>query len=230
MYSNKRFISETKYQVQTKTVTADFTGDEQIYHDIEKQLFGLEIGVLINNVGISYPYPEYFLDLKNKDTIYKNIITCNIVSVTNMCKVVMPGMVERRRGVIVNVSSTAAQIPSPMLTVYAASKAYIDKFSADLATEYLKFNIIVQCLLPGYVATKMSKIRSATWMAPSPMMFVNDAIKTVGVHQRTTGYVPHNLLVGIVNTLDGISPKLSRWLIMRTMENIKARALRRSTH
>lgn len=186
--------------------------------------------MLINNVGISYPYPEYFLDLKNKDVIYKNIITCNIGSVTNMCKIVMPGMVERRRGVIVNVSSTAAQIPSPLLTVYSASKAYIEKFSADLGAEYSKFNIVVQCLLPGYVATKMSKIRSSTWMAPSPLTFVNDAVKTIGVQHHTTGYVPHTLLVGIVNALDSVSPKLSRWLIMRTMENIRARALRRSTY
>lgn len=205
----------------------DFTSDEDIYHDIEKQLFGIDIGILINNVGMSYPHPEYFLDLKNGDAIYKNIIRCNIGSVTNMCKIVMPGMVERKKGVVVNVSSTAAQIPSPLLTVYGASKAYIQKFSADLSAEYMKSNIVVQCLLPGYVATKMSKIRSSTWMAPSPLKFVNEAIKTIGVQQHTTGYLPHTLLIGVVDTLDAISPKLPRWLIMRTMENIRSRALRR---
>lgn len=179
---------------------------------------------------MSYPYPEYFLDLKNKDVIYKNIIQCNISSVTNMCKVVMPGMVERRKGVVINISSTAAAIPSPLLTVYAATKAYIEKFSSDLSAEYTKYNIVVQCLLPGYVATKMSKIRRPSWMAPSSQAFVKDALRTVGVHQKTTGYFPHTLLVGIVHTLDAISPKLSRWIIMRTMENIRARALRRSVY
>lgn len=221
---------ESKYQVETKIIAVDFTAGDHIYHEIEKQLTGLEAGILINNVGMSYPHPEYFLDLKNKDVIYKNIIQCNVASVTNMCKIVMPGMAERRKGVVINISSTAAAIPSPLLTVYAATKAYIDKFSSDLAAEYAKYNIVVQCLLPGYVATKMSKIRRSTWMAPSPQVFVKDALRTVGVHQKTTGYFPHTVLVGVVHTLDAISPKLSRWIIMRTMENIRARALRRSVY
>nr|CAI5856497.1 unnamed protein product [Callosobruchus analis] len=205
---------EKKYNVETKTIAVDFTDTRSIYHDIDKQLTGLEIGVLINNVGMSYSHPEYFLENKDK--------------VTNMCKIVMPGMVERRKGVVVNISSTAAQIPSPMLTVYAATKSYVVKFSEDLATEYARYGITVQCLLPGYVVTNMSKIRSSTWMAPTPLKFVAEAMKTIGVREKTTGYFPHTLLVGVVNFIDGISPSFSRWLITRTMMNIRARALRKS--
>ncbi|EFA10853.1 very-long-chain 3-oxoacyl-CoA reductase [Tribolium castaneum] len=220
----------SKYHVETKIIEADFTQTDPIYTHIDKQLTGLEIGVLINNVGMSYPHPEYFLDLKNKDEVYNNIINCNIYSVTNMCKIVLPGMVERRRGVVVNLSSTAAQIPSPLLTVYAATKAYVEKFSQDLNSEYSKFGITIQCILPGYVATNMSKIRSSTWMAPSPLKFVKEAMKTIGVLERTTGYYPHTLLVGVIHTLEAVSPRLSRWLVIRTMENIRARALKRINH
>ncbi|CAG9828679.1 unnamed protein product [Diabrotica balteata] len=217
-----------KYKVEFMVLVADFTDTDQIYSDIEKKLSGLDIGVLINNVGMSYNHPEYFLDVKEKDKFFANLINCNIFSVTNMCKIVMPGMVERRRGVVVNISSTAAQIPNPLLTVYAASKAYVVKFSEDLASEYSKFGITVQCLLPGYVATNMSKIKSSTWMAPSPLAYVTEAIKTIGVKEKTTGYFPHTLLVSVLNTLDCISPKLSRWVIFRTMTNIRKRALRRA--
>lgn len=179
---------------------------------------------------MSYPYPEYFLELKDNNKVYDNIIKCNILSVTNMCKIVLPGMLERKRGVIVNISSSAAQIPSPLLSVYSASKAFVDKFSADLQTEYNKFGITIQCLLPGYVATNMSKIRSSTWMTPSPSTYVEEAISTIGIQDRTTGYFPHALLVGVVHFMESISPRLSRWFITRLMLNIRARALRRQVN
>lgn len=54
-----------------------------------------------------------------------DIVTCNIVSVTNMCKIVLPAMVERKKGVIINISSMAATIPNPLLTVYSASKVTV---------------------------------------------------------------------------------------------------------
>jgi 17beta-estradiol 17-dehydrogenase / very-long-chain 3-oxoacyl-CoA reductase len=110
------------YKVKTKVIDADFTEGPAIYEKIEKALYGYEIGVLINNVGMSYPHPEYFLQVTDAKQMYSNIIECNMSSVTHMSLVVLPQMVERGRGVIVNVSSTAALIPSPMLTVYSASK------------------------------------------------------------------------------------------------------------
>ena len=117
--------------MHTKIIEADFTNDSyDTYHAIEKELYGMEIGILINNVGMSSSHPAYFLELPNRDKVYSDIIKCNISSVTNMSLIILPQMVERKKGVVVNVSSVTAIIPSPLLTVYASSKVslYVGNF------------------------------------------------------------------------------------------------------
>lgn len=218
---------EKDYKVETKIIEADFTNPD-VYQEIEKQLYGYEIGILVNNVGLSYPHPDYFLDLPNKEKIYSSIINCNIFSVTKMCMLLMPLMVERKRGLVINISSTAAQIPSPLLTVYGATKAFVAKFSSDLSAEYKKHGIIIQCIMPGYVATNMSKIRKPTWMSPAPKTYVKHAMNHVGVVETSTGYYPHSMLVGVVKFIESCSVSSARWIIMRMMETIRMRALKRS--
>lgn len=73
-------------------------------------------------------------------------------------------------------------------TAYGATKSYVDHLSRALQTEYANKNIVIQSILPAYVSTKMSKIRKASAMVPTPKDYINAQMKTVGFENRYVYY------------------------------------------
>lgn len=210
-----------KYCVETKTVTADFTDVPGVFDRIKKEISDLNIAVLVNNVGISSSYPDYFGNESEKGVM--NLINVNIHSVTMMTHMVLPGMLLKKKGAIINVASGSALTPTPLLASYSASKVFVDHFSLAIRREYASKGILVQSVLPFFVATKMSRMKPSI-ISPAPGYYVRNALNTVGLEDRTFGCVPHAIQAYIVERLPLWLRQTLSW---KTLYPVKLRAEKR---
>ncbi len=145
---------------KTRYIVCDYSNfDDAARKRVCDGLDGLDIGVLINNVGVSYRYPMYYHELS--ETEIGDIVEMNVNSTVHMTRMIIGGMVERRRGAIVNVSSGSAGFTMPLLAEYGAAKMFVERFSRSLDAEYRGRGIRVQCQVPFYVATKLAKLRKS---------------------------------------------------------------------
>jgi uncharacterized protein len=114
---------------------------------------GIEVDVLINNAGFA-AYGS-FDETSWKEE--KDMIQVNIMALTALTKHLLPGMIKRNSGKILNVASTAAFQPGPLMAVYYATKAYVLSFSEAINYELRNTNVSVTALCPGATATNFEK-------------------------------------------------------------------------
>jgi uncharacterized protein len=135
---------------RVETVTLDLARPEAA-DDLEQALaaLGLHVETLVNNAGYGLVGPFASLD----EAAELGIVDLNIRALTLLCRRFLPGMAARRRGGILNVASTAAFAPGPMMAVYYASKAYVLSLSRALANEVRSQGVTVTAVCPGVTAT-----------------------------------------------------------------------------
>ncbi|XP_031476519.1 very-long-chain 3-oxoacyl-CoA reductase 1-like [Nymphaea colorata] len=179
--------------VQIKSVVCDFAEDsDDVVERVEQGIKDLDVGVLINNVGTTNHHPMFSHELDQK--MIERVIGINVVVTTKVTHVVLQGMVRRRRGAIVNIGSGSGIIlPSfPLYTIYAATKAYIEKFSRSLSVEYKPYGIDVQCQVPFFVSTKMSNIKPSLF-APTAEKYAGWCLRWVGHDAVCVPYWTHSV-------------------------------------
>jgi len=127
----------------------------------------ITVDFLINNAGLG---DRGSFATADSQRVWE-MLAVNIVAVTTLTRALLPPMIQKRRGAILNVSSTAGFLPIRNLAVYAATKAYVTSFSEALRSEVRKTGIAVTALCPGPVATEFSEVAeraSGKQQRPSP--------------------------------------------------------------
>jgi len=117
------------------------------------QLEGTPIDILISNAGYG-AYGE-FAQMPEEEILGQ--INLNITALTQLTRLFLPLMLQRRAGRIMNVASTAAFQPGPLMAVYYASKAYVLSFSEAIANELRNSGVTVTCFCPGATHTGFAK-------------------------------------------------------------------------
>lgn len=186
--------------VEVDFVVCDYSNfDSKAKETVSKSVENLDIGILINNVGVSYRYPRYFHEITDEEVTA--LIEMNVNSTTWMTRYIIGGMIERKRGAIVNISSGSAMYTMPLLAEYSAAKSFIEKFTLALNAEYAGKGIKVQCQIPFYVATKLAKMRKS-FTVPSPDEYAKMGLKFIGQPEAVASpYWVHGMMSFFMDNL-----------------------------
>ena len=114
------------------------------------QELAIDVELLVNNAGFGAQGEFWKLPLDRQ----AKMLQLNVVALTELSYMLLPAMLKRRSGGIINVSSTASFQPIPYTAVYAATKAYVTSFSMALAEEAARYGVKVLALCPGGTATE----------------------------------------------------------------------------
>jgi len=138
------------YGVQVKCYAKDLSVSstpEEIFEALQSE--GGNIDILVNNAG--FGWRGEFTKMSTADALA--MIQVNMTSLTHLTRLFLPGMIERKRGKILNVASTAAFQSGPLMATYYASKAYVLSFSLALSEELHETGVTVTAFCPGPTVT-----------------------------------------------------------------------------
>lgn len=227
-------ISSINGSIEIKTFAIDFASASDVeYSRIADLIKDLDISILINNVGLSHSIPVTFAQTPEKEVV--DIITVNNVATLRVSQLVIPGMISRRRGLILTMGSFGGLLPTPLLATYSGSKAFLQYWSSALGSELERYNITVELVQSYLVTSNMSKIRRSSAMVPTPRAFVKTVLGKIGRACGAQGFAyssapfwSHALGGWVIGTFTGFT---GIWVVRwnRGMhEAIRKRALRKA--
>jgi len=205
------------HKAQSEIITADLSepaAPARLFEHLQAN--GTRVDVLINNAGFGAQGQFAELPLERQ----LEIIQVNITSLTHLSRLMLPGMLDRRRGGVLNVASTAGFQPGPRMAVYYASKAFVLSFSEGIAEEVRDRGVTVTALCPGPTATNFAEAAGArfSWRFMKGAMSAK-AVAEMGHRAFRDGQVV--AISGFRNQLLALSVRLApRGLVRRIVKRL----------
>jgi len=192
-----------------ETDLADLAQLKELVAWLEREKINVDL--LINNAGLGDSGPFATSNPKRNE----QMMLVNMVALTSLTRHLLPQMIARKRGGILNVSSSAGFLPIPGFAVYAASKAYVTSFSEALRTELRGTGVSVCALCPGPVHTEFQEVAKRPGGQPdSGPEFVYISVEQV-VHDALAALDADRPLV-----IPGFAMKLGMFLVRITPMSI----------
>ena len=193
------------HKIQAQVITADLAQPDSAERLLAHlNAAGLKVEVLVNNAGFGAQgrFAELPLDRQLE------MLQLNITSLTQLTRLLLPGMIERHRGGILNVASTAAFQPGPGMTVYYATKAYVLSFTEGLAEELAGKGITVTAVCPGPTSTNFGAAAN---------MRTRGMVKTISMSAEAVARLGHrDFRRGKVVAISGFRNKFPAFLVRLT--------------
>ena len=184
---------EKQYGVKVMVIAKDLSepsAPKEVY-DAVKQA-GVEVEYLINNAGFGLVGQFHELDWNRQH----EMIQLNIVALTALTRLFLPDFVQRNKGKILNVSSTASLMPGPLQAVYFATKAYVTFLSNAIAEELSGTMVTITNLMPGATATEFGAVSG---MDKTPLFKKTASARSVA----EDGY--NGMLKGRLDVISGVT-------------------------
>jgi short-subunit dehydrogenase len=216
---------EAAHKVKAHVVTADLAkpgAADGLVAALDAR--GIDVDVLVNNAGYAL-FGAFATETELADELA--MIQVNIVALTHLTKLLLPKMVARKDGRVLNVASTAAFQPGPLMAVYYATKAYVLSFSEALANELAGTGVTVTALCPGPTKTGF---QARAQMEQSKLVRGKEIMTSEEVAR--VGYAA--LMKGKTVAIPGVSNKMLaqavRFLPRKTVTKLVRNAQERAPH
>jgi 17beta-estradiol 17-dehydrogenase / very-long-chain 3-oxoacyl-CoA reductase len=213
--------------IQTKEISMDAENTTD-FSALVKEIGDLDVSFLVNNVGVHNHVPTTVEDMEAKEV--QRIVNVNCTFQVQLTAAVVPHMrrlAQRRsastgRPMVVNVSSLTSKMAMPLLSVYAATKAFEEHWTVGLCAELEAVGIDVICLRPGLTVSAMSGETTPSLFCPSAETMAKACVRMLGCGELSVApYGPHAFL----DVVNGLVPTKMSWGIVRDMHEKKRQAL-----